>query len=185
MSNQRGVYNYVPPTDYATGFCLIKKVGKSVSVIKKLITDVDHFSRIPYPDNFFDLILIVNRTTNSSCLARLFPELDRVLKPLGRLCFVRLATAQTGFEERNTAGPDSCDFKESVIYYGMERGFVYLPTKARHTGRKGFKNHRGGNILVWIWTDNLKDWRREPKTGRSYEPGVWLFKNGNSELVLD
>jgi hypothetical protein len=100
-----------------------------------------------------------------------------VLKAKGKMCFVISAPEQIQPGFSNIANRQGYqELEEAIIYYGMERGLVFI-TRTTRNGEPSEPRKVLGRSLNLIVTATPPNQRTSPLSKRPEEIGMWFCKS--------
>jgi ubiquinone/menaquinone biosynthesis C-methylase UbiE len=169
LSCHKGLLYNLPSEPTAPGIWPFEETKRRRAIAHKyFVLQVGDFNGISYPDNFFDFILITGVPSAQFSLAKVFEEVDRVLKPQGELCF-SLSQEQEGLAE-------------SIIYYGMESGFVFITRGPHYEEHR--KSRKGiGTSLYLTLNESLPNHEKKITSKRTEETAIWFCKGVHPAIV--
>ena len=184
MFDRKQTICFLPSGDFNMPGLLVGKKNEKVIVANlQSMFQAGDFGGLKYPENYFDLILFPVVSHVPSYRALLWKEFYRVLKPEGRLCLVILSrrSGETD-DDDGLRMKDLLWLEETLIYHGMENGFVFIQNSTREN-RCQHTNSSGSFITL-----NLHDQRGKqsinPTTDKTYDSVIWLCKIEKEETLV-
>lgn len=131
-----------------------------------------HMEELPYPDNFFDVVLSKYAIQTSWDIAPIFAEVARVLKPSGMFVYLVTHPLRQFMERRRGSGKDY--FEQEVIDMPLFNGQIIV-REPTHTMNEYFSANFFKNFDIVGFEETCDLFSAELVEGNFY-PGFFIAK---------